>query len=68
MITKVSVAVGLVVLLFGSPSFAQDAANQKFLKEAIEGNLTEVQMRQLAQSRAPATVFALLGKCWRRII
>ena len=38
-----------VAVLFGSPSFAQDKASQKFLKEAIEGNLAEVQMGQLAQ-------------------
>src|SRR5947209_1731814 len=36
-------------LLYGAPSFAQDKASQKFLKEAIEGNLAEVQMGQLAQ-------------------
>jgi putative membrane protein len=38
-----------VALLWGSPSFAQDKASQKFIKEAIEGNLAEVQMGQLAQ-------------------
>jgi putative membrane protein len=36
-------------LIVSSPSFAQDKAGQKFLKEAIEGNLAEVQMGQLAQ-------------------
>jgi putative membrane protein len=40
------VAVGLILT---SSSFAQDKASQKFLKEAIEGNLAEVQMGQLAQ-------------------
>ena len=34
---------------YGAPSFAQDKASQKFVKEAIEGNLAEVQMGQLAQ-------------------
>jgi putative membrane protein len=38
-----------VALLFGSPTFAQDKASQTFIKEAIEGNLAEVQMGQLAQ-------------------
>jgi len=38
-----------MVLAFGSASLAQDKASQKFLKEAIEGNLAEVQMGQLAQ-------------------
>ena len=36
-------------LIVSSPSFAQDKASQKFLKEAIEGNLAEVQMGELAQ-------------------
>lgn len=36
-------------LAFAPASFAQDKAGQKFLKEAIEGNLAEVQMGQLAQ-------------------
>lgn len=41
---------GLVAgLIVSSPTFAQDKASQKFLKEAIEGNLAEVQMGQLAQ-------------------
>ncbi|MGA7488700.1 MAG: DUF4142 domain-containing protein [Xanthobacteraceae bacterium] len=41
-----------LALLFSSSSFAQDKASQKFLKEAIEGNLAEVQMGQLAQKQA----------------
>jgi putative membrane protein len=40
------VVAGLIV---SSATFAQDKASQKFLKEAIEGNLAEVQMGQLAQ-------------------
>jgi hypothetical protein len=31
----------VAVLIVSSPSFAQDKASQKFLKEAIEGNLAE---------------------------
>jgi len=50
MITKFSVAVVFAVL-FGSPSFAQDAGSQKFLKEAIEGNLAEVEMGKLSQKQ-----------------
>src|SRR5262245_11860028 len=43
-------AAGLAaVLAFPAASFGQDKAGQKFLKEAIEGNLAEVQMGQLAQ-------------------
>ena len=48
MVTKFSVAVVFAVLL-GSPTFAQDAGSQKFLKEAIEGNFAEVEMGKLAQ-------------------
>ena len=36
-------------LAFAPAGFAQDKASQKLLKEAIEGNLAEVQMGQLAQ-------------------
>ena len=38
MITKIGVTLSLAIL-FAPPCFAQDAASQKFLKEAIEGNL-----------------------------
>jgi putative membrane protein len=37
------------LLVFTVSGFAQDKASQKFLKEAMEGNLAEVQMGQLAQ-------------------
>jgi len=51
--TKLIVGAGLAAaLLLTAPSFAQDKADkasQKFLTEAIEGNLAEVQMGQLAQ-------------------
>jgi putative membrane protein len=36
-------------LAFGTSGFAQEQASQKFLKQAIEGNLAEVQMGELAQ-------------------
>ncbi len=36
-------------IIVSSPCFAQDKASQKFLKEAVEGNLAEVQMGQLAE-------------------
>ena len=37
------------VLACAAPGFAQDKASQKFLKEAMEGNLAEVEMGKLAQ-------------------
>jgi putative membrane protein len=51
MITKFGVTPSLAIL-FAPACFAQDAASQKFLKEAIEGNFAEVQMGQLAQKQA----------------
>jgi putative membrane protein len=41
-----------LAILFAAPCFAQDAASQKFLKEAIEGNFAEIQMGQLAKKQA----------------
>src|ERR1044072_6608350 len=41
-------AAGIVAAALSSSAFAQ-GADQKFIKEAIEGNLAEVQMGQLAQ-------------------
>jgi len=50
MMTKLILGASLAAMLaLGSPGFAQDKASQKFLKEAMEGNLAEVQMGQLAQ-------------------
>jgi len=40
------------VLLFGcAAAWSQDNASQKFIEEAIEGNMAEVQMGQLAQKQ-----------------
>jgi putative membrane protein len=53
--TRVMLGAGIAAaLLCGSPSFAQDKASQKFLKDAIEGNFAEVQMGQLAQKNGSA--------------
>jgi putative membrane protein len=41
-------APGIIAAAMSSSAFAQ-GADQKFIKEAIEGNLAEVQMGQLAQ-------------------
>jgi len=48
MITKLGVILSLAILS-ASSCFAQDAASQKFIKDAIEGNFAEVQMGQLAK-------------------
>jgi putative membrane protein len=50
MMMRLLIGAGLAVALtFPSAGFTQDKASQKFLTEAIEGNLAEVQMGQLAQ-------------------
>ena len=61
MITKFSVAVVFAVL-FGSPTFAQDAGSQKFLKEAIEGNFAEVEMGKLAQKQGASEGVRAFGQ------
>ena len=61
MITKFSVAVVFAVL-FGSLSFAQDAGSQKFLKEAIEGNLAEVEMGKLSQKQGASEGVRTFGQ------
>jgi putative membrane protein len=61
MITKFSMAVVFAVL-FGSPSFAQDAGSQKFLKEAIEGNFAEVEMGKLSQKQGASEGVRAFGQ------
>jgi putative membrane protein len=53
------VAAGLII---SSPGFAQDKASQKFLKEAIEGNLAEVQMGELAQKNGKSDQVRSFGQ------
>ena len=50
MTTKLIVGAALAAIVaLGSTAFARDKASQKFLKDAMEGNLAEVQIGQLAQ-------------------
>ena len=49
-------------LIISSPSFAQDKASQKFLKEAIEGNLAEVKMGGLAQKNGQSDKVRSFGQ------
>src|SRR5215510_15120405 len=53
------VVAGLIV---SSPGFAQDKASQKFLKEAIKGNLAEVQMGELAQKNGKSDQVRSFGQ------
>ena len=44
------------------PAFAQDASSKKFIAEAVQGNLAEVQMGQLAQSKGKSDGVKQFGK------
>jgi putative membrane protein len=62
MITKLGLTLSLA-MLFAPSCFAQDAASQKFLNEAIEGNFAEVQMGQLAKKQASSDGVRAFGRC-----
>ena len=49
-------------MIFGSPSLAQDAGSQKFLKEAIEGNFAEVEMGKLSQKQGASEDVRAFGQ------
>jgi putative membrane protein len=69
MMTRSLMAAGVAAgLILTSSSFAQDKASQKFLKEAIEGNLAEVQMGQLAQKNGASDGVRSFGQTFRRTI
>ena len=53
-------AAGIIAAAVTSSAFAQ-GADQKFIKEAIEGNLAEVQMGQLAQQNGASQSVRLVG-------
>jgi putative membrane protein len=51
MAKSVIAAIVAAVLLCTAAAFAADRASEKFIKEAIEGNLAEVQVGKLAQEK-----------------
>jgi putative membrane protein len=59
-----TVLLGLGAALFGFVSLAQakEAAGARFIKQAIEGNLAEVQMGQLAQANAQSQDVKTFGQ------
>ena len=61
MITKLGLTLSLA-MLFAPSCFAHDAASQKFLNEAIEGNFAEVQMGQLAKKQASSDGVRAFGE------
>ena len=46
-----SLAIAAALMCGADVAAAQDKASQKFIKEAIEGNLSEIQVGQLAQQK-----------------
>jgi putative membrane protein len=63
MIRKLLLNLGLAAAVAcTSPAYAQDKEGQKFIKEAIEGNLAEVQMGQLAQQKGQSPDVKSFGK------
>jgi putative membrane protein len=68
MTTKLILGASLAsILALGSPGFAQDKASQKFLKDAIEGNLAEVQMGQLAQKNGNSEGVRSFGQMLEKV-
>ena len=61
-------AAGIIAAAVTSSAFAQ-GADQKFIKEAIEGNLAEVQMGQLALKNADSNTIkkAAVGRGMRTL-
>jgi putative membrane protein len=51
-----------IALSFSSAALAQDKGSQKFLKDAIEGNLAEVKMGELAQKNAGSDAVRSYGQ------
>ena len=55
-------ALALTVLTTVAPAIAQDKASQTFLMKAIEGNLAEVQMGELAQKNGQSAEVKSYGQ------
>jgi len=55
-------AAGLAVALISSPASAQGSADKTFIKEAIQGNVAEVQMGQLAQKNGSSDEVKSFGR------
>ena len=60
--THIILAFSLAAALLSTPAFAQSKADKTFITEAIEGNLAEVQMGQLAQQNGGSDEVKSFGK------
>ncbi len=49
--TKLILSIAMATALIASSAWAADKAGEKFIKEAMEGNLAEVQVGKLAQEK-----------------
>jgi putative membrane protein len=60
---KLIIAVGLVSgLAYAAPALAKDPAGKTFITKAIQGNLAEVQMGQLAQEKSQNSEVKAFGQ------
>jgi putative membrane protein len=59
---KLLAGVAMAALLVSGSASAQDKASQPFLTEAIQGNLAEVQMGQLAQKNGSSDAVKQFGQ------
>jgi putative membrane protein len=59
---KLLAGAAMAALLVSSSAWAQDKASQSFLTEAIQGNLAEVQMGQLAQKNGSSDAVKQFGQ------
>ncbi|MBV8837197.1 MAG: DUF4142 domain-containing protein [Alphaproteobacteria bacterium] len=60
--TTMFLALGLAAALLSAPASAQSKADKTFITEAIQGNLAEVQMGQLAQKNGGSDEVKNFGK------
>src|SRR5919198_3213737 len=60
--TKLLAGAAMAALLVSGSAWAQDKASQSFLTEAIQGNLAEVQMGQLAQKNGSSDAVKQFGQ------
>lgn len=60
--TLVSLGVATAILCSTSAGMAADKAAQKFVKDAIEGNLTEISMGQMAQEKGQSDAVKSFGQ------
>jgi putative membrane protein len=60
--TLVSLGVAAAILCSTSAGMAAEKASQKFVKEAIEGNLAEISMGQMAQEKGQSDAVKSFGQ------